>query len=119
MRGSIFEEVLEVEGDMAAMMVGNRIAVVGAGEPMVMIIIEIADRERGCAVVDLPEEIVSAKGEDNAMPVYGPSRPNASALVCKPAIREVNDNVLVDGGVIVVEFACVEMGMVSCGPGFK
>lgn len=76
----------------------------GAGEPMVMIIIEIADRERGCAVVDFPEEIVSAEDENSPMPVYGPSRPDASA----PAIREVNDNVLVDGGVFVVEFACVD-----------
>ena len=91
----------------------NLIAIAGAGEPVVILIIEIADRELGRVVVDFPKDIgsqSSTKGEAlfDATRILGPSRPDASTAVCNPAVREVNDNVLVGGVGRVVELAGVD-----------
>jgi len=89
---------------------GNQIALSGAGEPMMIMIIEIADYERCRTVVDFSKDKVSAKGESfgNALPALGPSRPDVSVPVCNPAIREVDYNVLIVGEGFEVEFASVD-----------
>ncbi len=92
---------------------GNRIAMANAVEVVVILVIEVADRKFRRVVVDVPEDIGSqgrAKGEAlcNARGILGPGRPDAGASVSDPAIREVDDNVLVGGVVRVVEFADVD-----------
>ena len=57
--------------------------------------------------------MISEFGFNNELPldvstssrIFGPGRPDAGAPVCNPAIREVGDNVLVNGVGRVVEFA--------------
>lgn len=92
---------------------GDRIALADAGEPVVILIIEIADNELRRVVVDIPKDIGSqgrAKGEAlfDAARIFGPSRIDAGATVGNPAIREIDDNVLVGGVGRVVQFSSVD-----------
>jgi len=92
---------------------GNQIAAAMAAEPIVILIVEIADHELRRIVVDVPEDIGSqgrakSEGLRNPRGVLGPSRPDAGATVGDPAIREVDDNILVRGVGGVVEFADVD-----------
>ena len=89
----------------------DHIAQVGACEPVVVQFFVITDHE--CLIVDALKDVgcqVRAKGKRffSAKRILGKSRPDAGAPTHNPAIREINDDVLIGGVGRVVEFSGVD-----------